>query len=108
MNLHEDETRVVVITNPEIAVGQFFGGFVVGAAGTTRVGAVDVHPNELGPALAKTAVTINDGLEFIAPDNESLAAVVWGARGTLELRQGVFEREVAAIRQHPDIMVAHK
>jgi hypothetical protein len=121
----ENETRIIAISNVNTAAAEMFSGLTVNAAGYVRVGSTDIHPQELGPALAQVVIVFNDYLEKQGlsdpskdraiiygttntepeedlTDAEKLGSWLYSSPDLLDLRIKILEQVVKIMRdQHP-------
>ncbi len=82
-NPSDEGTRIIAVSNAPKLLGELFDGVSINANGSIRVGSVDVHPNEMGPALAEFTRYVNDSLEKLddKPLNPNRSMVLYTFNG---------------------------
>ncbi len=120
----DKETRIIAIADKEKLAGNLFGGLTVNANGSIRVGKTDIHPYEIGPALAKAVMAMNDYVEtksegslsgdrimllMVEPDDaqssklsdlEKLTKWLFTSPDSLDIRMELLETIVTTLRQN--------
>ncbi len=123
----DHETRIIAIGDKEKLLGDLFGGITVNANGSVRVGEVDIHPQEIGPALSRAVMAMNDYVEeesglprkgdramFLTQtadgskkrkmtDLERLTNWLYTSEDTFDIRVRLLGAIVKDLRQHPTL-----
>lgn len=127
MKNQDNELRIIAIADKEGILANLFGGLTVNKKGSIRIGKIDIHPNEMGPALARAVQILNDYVEgqenrslppnramFLTfspeplqrkqSDKEQLTSWLYASPETLDVRTELLEKIVTQMRQSPKLV----